>query len=96
MKCSIVANHVHLLVALPVGQALPRIMQQLKGASARACNLVLGRTGAFWQHESYDRVMRMGETERVIRYILMNPVTAGLVSEWRDWPYTYLNPDIQL
>src|SRR5262245_56565283 len=29
------------------------IMQSLKGYTARKCNLVLGRSGQFWQHESF-------------------------------------------
>jgi len=28
-----------------------------------------------------------------VYYILMNPVKAGLVDDWRDWPGTYLSPN---
>jgi hypothetical protein len=37
-----------------------------------------GRAGQFWRHESYDRLVREDEFARVARYILMNPVRAGL------------------
>ena len=37
---------------------LSSIMQSLKGYTARKVNLLLGRSGAFWQQESYDHVVR--------------------------------------
>jgi hypothetical protein len=56
----------------------------------------LGLTGrAFWQDESYDRVVRdSDEFKRIERYILMNPVKAGIVAaaeefRWSSiWPIT--------
>ncbi len=37
---------------------LSSIMQSLKGYTARKANRLLGRSGAFWHHESYDHVVR--------------------------------------
>jgi putative transposase len=66
-------------------------MQSLKRHTARQANLALGRQGAFWQDESYDHVVRnAGEFERIVSYILENPVKAGLVSDWQAWPWSYL------
>jgi REP element-mobilizing transposase RayT len=90
----IMSNHVHLVVQLP---ELPdfsaaRMMQRLKGRTALAANKLLGRQGeAFWRHESYDHVVRDGkEQERVVAYVVNNPVKAGLVEDWTQWPYTYV------
>lgn len=70
--------------------ALNRVLRLLKGATARECNLVLKRRGSFWQHESYDHVIRdHEELEQTIWYVLFNPVKAGLVDTWQDWPWTY-------
>jgi len=69
-------------------------MQLLKGRSAFECNKALGRSGTFWQHESYDHVVRDGEFDRIIEYILMNPVHAGLVTRWQDYLWTYLHPNL--
>ncbi len=33
------------------------------------------------------------EFERIIQYILNNPVKAGLVAEWTSWKSTYINPE---
>lgn len=100
----IMSNHVHLLIEhqrvkqaehggksanYPVTEAL----RLLKGSTARLCNIQLNRTGSFWQHESYDHFVRTeGELEWTIRYILQNPVKAGLVNEWKSWKFTYVNP----
>ena len=66
------------------------IMQSLKGWTARQCNLALGRQGQFWQHESFDHVIRnQAEWERVVNYVVNNPVKAGLVKEWREWKWSY-------
>jgi hypothetical protein len=47
----IMANHVHLLIHPKI--APERLLKSLKGATSRAANLALGRTGEpFWQKES--------------------------------------------
>ncbi|RYE85370.1 MAG: hypothetical protein EOO65_00535 [Methanosarcinales archaeon] len=93
----LMANHVHLLVSLLDEAANPffRTLQSLKARTARGCNELLGRTNAaFWQAESYDHCVRDApEMDRIVAYILNNPVKAGLVDDWTQWPYTYLNPD---
>lgn len=69
------------------------IMQGIKGFTARKANLVLGRTGSFWESESYDHFVRdQAEFDRIVRYTLNNPVKAGLVKYWKDSPGTYLSP----
>jgi putative transposase len=91
----IMSNHVH-AVFEPLQQEdlsyrpLHAIMQTLKGYTAHRANLLLGRTGSFWQDESYDHVVRdQEELDRVVRYVLGNPVKAGLVPAWEDWPWSY-------
>ncbi|MDJ0364630.1 transposase [Hymenobacter sp. H14-R3] len=90
----LMANHVHLVVCLPDNApSLARTLQSLKGYTGRAANALLGRTGHFWQRESYDHVVRNGqELERVIAYVVNNPVKAGLTNDWQQWPYTYWAP----
>lgn len=69
-------------------------LRLLKGNTARACNLKLERSGHFWHHESYDHYVRdEQELERIIKYILNNPVKERLVKEWKDWQFTYINPE---
>lgn len=98
----IMSNHVHLLLDLQGIPEPPRpasrqhstslnyALRLLKGRTGRFCNQVLGRSGAFWASESYDHVVRNEkELERIVAYIINNPVKAGLVEDAEDWPFTY-------
>jgi REP element-mobilizing transposase RayT len=104
--CSIMPNHVHLLCdtqspddstvlqhkGKTQGYPLADTLRLLKGNTSRFCNKILQRNGAFWCHESYDHCVRDNdELTRAVEYILYNPVKAGLVSEWQQWDFTYLN-----
>ena len=93
---TIMSNHIHLLFSLlPESKELYDVMKLIKGRSAIKANRILDRRGAFWQDESYDHVAREREFARIVSYILNNPVAAGLVKHWRDWPYTYLHPSFE-
>jgi putative transposase len=76
----IMANHVHALLLPKVD--VSKLMNSLKGYTAREANRLLGRTGIpFWQKESYDHWVRDdAEWNRIARYIENNPVRAGLVT----------------
>jgi putative transposase len=81
----VMSNHVHVLLLPKVSPS--RLLQSLKGATAREANRILGRTGEmFWQAESYDHWVR-DETERrrIVAYIESNPVKAGLVKRAEDY-----------
>lgn len=59
------------------------IMHSLKRYTARESNRLLGREGQFWQHENYDHVVRdEAELNRIVRYVLNNPVNAGWIENW--------------
>lgn len=95
----IMSNHVHVLFE-PLQKnddiySLSMIMHSLKRHTARTGNKILGRHGDFWVHESYDHYIRdYDDFERVVSYILSNPVHAGLVKEWNNWKWTYVRNDI--
>jgi len=73
-----------------INVVLASIMQSLKGWTAHQCNLALDRKGQFWQHESFDHVIRdQTEWERIVNYVVNNPVKAGLVEDWQDWKWSY-------
>jgi putative transposase len=73
---------------------LSRIMQSVKGGSSRKCNRILSRTGQFWEHESFDHVIREGKFYDTIKYVLNNPVKAGLVKNWREWRWNYCRSEL--
>jgi REP element-mobilizing transposase RayT len=87
----VMANHVHIVVIPNV--ALARITKTVKGYTALEANRMLGLSGRFWQHESFDRWVRdRYELERIIRYVERNPVKAGLVPNEQDFPWSSASP----
>lgn len=69
---------------------LDRIMKSLKGYSAWEANGAIGRRGTFWQRESYDHVVRNNaEFDRIVKYVLDNPVKASLTKDWQKWKWSY-------
>lgn len=83
----VMPNHVHLLVTPLV--SLPAWLGPLKGFTGLQANHVLGRSGAFWQEESFDRLVRSdAEFVRTQEYIEMNPVSAGLARAPEDFPWS--------
>ena len=85
---AIMANHVHVLLLPKVSPS--RLLQSVKGATARQANLILGRTGeTFWQAESYDHWVRdASEWRRIASYIENNPVKAGLAPRAEDYRWS--------
>jgi REP element-mobilizing transposase RayT len=83
----VMPNHVHLLLCPLVD--LSRVVSGIKVASAKEANRLLGRTGAFWSKDYFDRWIRDSvEEQRTIHYIENNPVKAGLCREAAAWPFS--------
>ena len=94
----VMPDHVHILFT-PLSDrtgwcySLSKILQGIKGSSAREINLTFQRTGPVWQHESFDHEVRSDESLRVkAEYVCANPVRRGLVATpdeyrwiWREW-----------
>ena len=85
---TIMPNHAHVLFSALPTASLGEVVGSWKRYTARLANKELGRTGAFWQTEYWDRFIRnehhFAATES---YIDQNPVKAGLVTEASLWPY---------
>jgi REP element-mobilizing transposase RayT len=73
---------------------LSQIMHRIKGRSARDANLILSRKGQFWEHESFDHVIRPGKLVRTVKYVLQNPVKAGLIGDWREWRWSFCRKEL--
>ncbi len=72
----IMPNHVHLLIK-PLHE-LARVMQLLKGGSAKLINEAMARRGRFWAADYYDKLIRNEKHFAVVyRYIKNNPVVLG-------------------
>ena len=81
-------DHAHWLVQLGARDSLDVFVNRLKSSTARKANAVLGRNGALWEKAYHDRAMRSNDDLRkVARYIVANPIRAGLVANIGDYPY---------
>jgi len=91
-KCEVLAycfmpDHVHLLVAGAAPEA--EFLRFMKLAKQRSGWRYSRDAGAkLWQVGYHERVLRSDEaTPDVIRYIVANPVSAGLVTAVEEYPY---------
>lgn len=81
-------DHVHLLLeGSTTGSSATRFISRAKQASGY---WYAQRTGQrLWQRSSWDRVLRReDDTWTVIKYILSNPVRAGIVERPLDYPFS--------
>jgi REP element-mobilizing transposase RayT len=83
----IMPDHVHWLFQLGEYMDLSAAIKRFKACSARRVNGYLHRQGALWQKSFYDHALRKDEDVRgVARYIVSNPLRAGLVKHVGDYP----------
>ena len=84
----IMPNHLHAVVETLPGFPLDGVIHSWKSFTAKRANRLLGRTGAFWMGDYFDRYVRdEAHLWDVMRYMEENPVKAGLVRLAREWPW---------
>jgi len=82
----VMPDHLHWLVKLQSG-SLDELMRRIKSNSARQINQFLGTQGPIWQPGYHDRALRQDEDlQSAARYIVANPLRAGLVERIGDYP----------
>ena len=96
----IMSNHFHWILSVfekdkngkPV--YLQDILHSIKLFSARRINVNENRSGQLWEEESFDTTIRNDRHfVNVLNYVILNPVSAGLVKDWRKWPGTRVFED---
>jgi REP element-mobilizing transposase RayT len=86
MAWVVMPDHLHWLFALKAG-SLPALMQALKGRSAFAVNKAHGAKTLTWQKGYHDHGVRAEEDlVEMARYVVNNPVRAGLVRQREEYP----------
>ena len=90
----IVPDHLHFVAGLLNG-SLAQVMHSLKSYTAKSINLLIDRQGPLWQRHYHDHAVRKGEDlNNVVLYTLQNPVRAGLVNDFHDYPFWYCKWDV--
>ena len=82
-------DHLHWLCSLESG-SLGALVQRFKMRSAQAINRTRHCHGAVWQAGFHDhRVRDEISLRNVARYLLENPIRAGLVSAIEEYPHAW-------
>jgi REP element-mobilizing transposase RayT len=80
-------DHLHALIELNDG-TLSLAIGGLKARAGAAVNRVRGGRSAVWARAFHDRALRYDDDVlQVARYIICNPLRAGLVRSVRDYPF---------
>ena len=97
LNCAtLMGNHVHVVLeTFKQSSPLEKILQNHKKFTARHANILLNRTGQFWEEETFDTVIRDNDHFwNCVNYCIQNPVKAGFVKNWKDWKWTYIKPGL--
>jgi REP element-mobilizing transposase RayT len=83
----IMPTHVHLFGEF--GTELKETLEDFKRWTGHQAASILGENDLrFWQREWFDHWSRSDEQDdKIVQYIRNNPVKAGLVQNYTDWPY---------
>ena len=82
----VMPDHFHWLMELQSGE-LKNVMRRIKSLSARAINQMTQRSGKCWQQGFHDHALRREEDlQHLARYVVANPLRAGLVKQIGDYP----------
>ncbi|MDD5240706.1 MAG: transposase [Sulfuricella sp.] len=83
----VMPDHLHWLMQLREEHTLSRVIEDVKSISAHRINRALERTGPLWQAGFHDHALRHEEdVASVARYVVANPLRAGLVKSLGDYP----------
>lgn len=81
-------DHWHGLVELSDGESLASLMRRLKAVSASHVNLIRGSREPVWSAGFHDHALRSDDDLiGTARYIVANPIRAGLVRRVGEYPY---------
>lgn len=97
---SLLDNHYHTIGYLKIGENLGPMMRHLHGSVAKLVNdLLPQRLKPFWYDSGkqgyFDGCIR-DETQcrRAYRYTLLQAVRQGIVRDWRDYPHTRVQVEL--
>ena len=96
----VMPDHVHMLIepqiektddsGKPIFQKLTSILHTLKSYTAHEINKLSIRSGAVWQKESHDRLIRSeSDLQEKYQYICDNPWSEGLIDEGKPYRWVW-------
>src|ERR1700726_133311 len=96
----VMPDHVHLLIepmveredesGKPIFFSLSKILHGIKSFTANKINKTERKSGAVWETESFDRLIRSeSDLQEKFNYIARNPWDAGVVRRDEDYPWVW-------
>jgi REP element-mobilizing transposase RayT len=84
----VMPDHVHWLLQLTESGALSSAIRAAKSLTTREANRLRGDRGSIWQPGFHDRGVRHeADLKGIARYIVANPLRAGLARRVGDYPH---------
>lgn len=96
----VMPDHIHLLIEPMIERegdngkvvffSLSKILHSIKSFTANRINKTEQTTGAVWETESFDRLIRSEtDLQEKFQYITRNPWAAGVVRDGADYPWVW-------
>jgi REP element-mobilizing transposase RayT len=90
----LMGTHYHLVLDAKIGKLIPG-MQWLNGVYAQGLNRRYGRRGHVFGSRYGTRFIRDDRHfDATVKYVLNNPVRAGLCERAEDWPWSYAADEV--
>jgi len=85
-------DHWHALIGVDPPLTISRAVQDIKWIAARRIGHHRKSSGSFWQHQFWDRFVRIGrEFGERLAYMHLNPVRKTLVDRPEEWVWSSYN-----
>lgn len=90
----VMPDHIHILLELGDKESLSLVVQRIKSLIAATINQERNRSQPIWQRGYYDHAIRTNEDVLLAaRYIINNPIRAGLAVNMGDYSYWSLTDE---
>jgi REP element-mobilizing transposase RayT len=87
----VMPDHAHAILRLVRENTLGRVLQRIKGRSARFVNQIQKMDRPLWLGESFDHIVRDGnELEEKLAFLRRTPVKEGLVTVPEEYEWLFV------
>lgn len=84
----LMSDHFHAVLRLAGPTTLCRCVQRIKGRSSMGCRKTMHEPAPVWSRAFHDHAVRADEDlVTLTRYVIANPVRAGLVEDAMEYPW---------
>ncbi|OGF48798.1 MAG: hypothetical protein A2231_04380 [Candidatus Firestonebacteria bacterium RIFOXYA2_FULL_40_8] len=93
ISCCLMSNHIHLIAVPEHHDSFSKTLSCTHYRYTQYFNRKMGLSGHLWQGRFYSCPLKQGYLETAIKYVELNPVSAGLVDNVNSWRWTSGNQE---